>query len=193
MRSERGRQAGRGVALGAVALLIVAGPGLHSLALDARPPDRDAASEYEVKAVFIHHLMRYLQWPRAEASGASRSPSSGRAPSWRPCSDRAKATIRERRIAIRPIADVESLGEPEVLFVAKPAGPRLAHVLRTTRGRPILTIAEEEGLAARGMAVNFVLRGESVKFEINEGALRASGIEPGSQLLRLAILVKGQP
>lgn len=191
MRSNRGRERRSGFALRAVALLIVAGVGGHSKPLFARQAGQNAASEYEVKAVFIHHLTRYLQWPQPEPSGKFEIAVLGESAIVPPLQAiAAKEIIQERPIAIREVADIDSLGQPQILFIAKPAAPRLAQVLRKTRGRPILTITEEEGLAAQGIAVNFVLRGESIKFEINEGALRESDIQPGSQLLRLAILVK---
>jgi hypothetical protein len=192
MPSRRGRRIERSTVYGAVALLIVMGLEGHNAPVFARPPDQTAASEYEVKAVFIHHLTRYLQWPRPEASGSFEIAILGESDIVPPLQAiAAKATIHEHPIAIREVADIESLGQPQILFIARPAAPRLSQVLKKTRGKPILTIAEEEGLAAKGIAVNFVLRGESIKFEINEGALRESAIEPGSQLLKLAVLVKG--
>jgi hypothetical protein len=180
----------RSDAVRAVALLITAV--LGQPALSAAPPDQAAASEYEVKAVFVHHLTRYLQWPQPAAASSFEIAVLGRsaiAPPLRAIA--AKQRIRDLPIAIRAVDDIASLGQPQVLFVASPAAPHLAEVLRRTRGRPILTIAEEEGLAGQGVAVNFVLREGSVRFEINEAALRGSGIQPGAQLLRLAILVRG--
>jgi YfiR/HmsC-like len=193
MRSSREHRTGNNAVFRAVALLIVVGMEGHSAPLFAGQPDRATASEYQVKAVFIHHLTRYLQWPRPEASGRFEIAILGESAIVPPLQAiAAKETIHEHRIAIREVADVESLGQPQILFIARPAAPRLSQVLKKTRGKPILTIAEEEGFAAKGIAVNFVLRGESIKFEINEGALRESAIEPGSQLLKLAVLVEGQ-
>ena len=153
----------------------------------------EVVAEYDVKAVFIHHLTRYLQWPQPESAERFEIAVLGDSPIVRPLEAiAAKETIRGRPIAIRPLADLDSLGRPQVLFVAKPARSHLSRVLERTRGLPIVTIAEEEGFAAQGIAVNFVLRGESIRLEINESALRASEIEPGAQLLKLAILVGGR-
>ena len=177
----------RPIAAPALALLI---PAL--LPPLARSTDQTLASEYEVKAAFIYHFTRYLQWPQPEAWGSFEIAILGDSAIVPPLQAiAAKRTVQQRPIAIRPIADIDALGQPHILFLARPAAPRLSRVLEKTRGRPILTIAEEEGLAARGIAMNFVLRGESVKFEVNEAVLRRSVIQPGSQLLKLAILVRG--
>ncbi len=193
MASSRRRDTGRRPAVHTLAFLILAGLEGHGPFLFAEPPDLNAASEYELKAVFIHHLTRYLQWPEPAPSGHFEIAVLGDSAIVPPLQAiAAKETIHARPIAVRAVADLESLGQPEVLFIARPAAGHLPRVLKKTRGRPILTVAEEEGLAARGVAVNFVLRGESVRFEVNEAALRESAIAPGSQLLKLAILVKGQ-
>jgi hypothetical protein len=65
-------------------------------------------------------------------------------------------------------------------------------VLDKFRGTDTLIVGETEGLAARGAAINFVIRDESVKFEINLKALKDAGIQAGSQLLRLAIVIDGE-
>jgi hypothetical protein len=192
MRSNRGGATGPGVVFRAVALVMVVGLAAQGAPVLARQADDVAAAEYDVKAVFIHHFTRYLTWPRAAASGPFEIAIVGESAIVAPLrAIAARETVHGRPIAIRTVADIEFLGQPQILFIARSAAPRLSEVLKRTQGRPILTISEEEGLAAKGTAVNFILRGESIKFEINEGALRESDIEAGSQLLRLAILVKG--
>jgi hypothetical protein len=53
-------------------------------------------------------------------------------------------------------------------------------------------VGEAEGLGFLGVAVNFVLREGTVKFEMNEQALKKARIQTSSQLLKLAILVNGK-
>jgi hypothetical protein len=193
MRSSRDRRIASGGACRGVALLIAASLGGlsgHARPVLAGPPSQATANEYEVKAVFIYHFTRYLQWPRSEASDGFEIAILGKSAIVPPLlAIAAKRTIHENPIAVRLVSDVESLGQPQVLFVARPAAPHLAQVLERTRGKAILTVAEEEGLAAEGIAVNFVAAGDTIRFEINQNTLRESGIQPSSQLLKLAILV----
>jgi hypothetical protein len=66
----------------------------------------------------------------------------------------------------------------------------LEDVLERTNGKPILTIAESEGFAARGVLFNIVLSGESLQFEVNARALKESGLVVDSELLTLASFVE---
>jgi hypothetical protein len=193
MPSKPGRRAGDGVVFLAAAVVAVVGLAGQHAPIQALQSDQVIASEYDVKAVFIHHFTRYLKWPQAGGSDPFEIAILGESAIVAPLRALAvKETVHGRRMAIRPVAEIEFLGQPQILFIARPAASRLSQVLKWTRGKPILTISEEEGFAARGVAVNFIMRGESIKFEINEGALRARDIEAGSQLLRLAILVEGR-
>jgi len=158
----------------------------------ALPQEEASKLEYEVKAVFLYHFTRYLQWPKADAPGGFEIAVLGESAIVAPLTEiAAKKTVNQRPILIRMIDSMEALGRPHVLFVAKTATPRLRRILEETRGKAILTVGEEDGLGDEGLAVNFVLRDGAVKFEINERVLRASGIQPSSQLLKLAIPAGG--
>lgn len=180
----------RGVAISA-ALGLMFGA-MSGARLSAPPTQPDTAYEYEVKAAFIYNFTRYLQWPPPDAPGTFEIAVLGDSAIVKPLQAIAEErTIEGRPIVVRQIFDIASIGGPQILFLAKPAAARLAQVLTACRDKAILTIGEEDGLAADGIAVNFVTRGETLRFEINEGALRRSDIQPSSQLLKLAILVGG--
>jgi len=57
-------------------------------------------------------------------------------------------------------------------------------------GKGILTIGERKGFAREGVALNFVLVNEKLKFEANEKAINKMGLKASSQLLKLAIMVQ---
>lgn len=171
-----------------IALALTSGP----LPLPGAAPDTASALEYQVKAVFLYHFTHYLRWPEDSPTGNFEIAVFGDSAIVPPLEEiAAKKTVAGRPILIRPIDRLEALGRPQVLFVARPAAPLLRRVLEEARAKAILTVGEEEGLAEQGLTVNFVLRDGAVKFEVNEEALRAGGIQPGAQLLKLAILVGG--
>jgi hypothetical protein len=168
---------------------------LAAAALAAGPstiPGADSPTEYQVKAVFLYHFTHYLRWPEEATADGFEIAVLGDSAILPPLAEiAARKTVAGRPILIRPLDSLKSLGRPQVLFVARPAAPFLRRILEEARAKSILTVGEEEGLAEQGLAVNFVLRDGAVKFEVNEEALRAGGIQPGAQLLKLAILVDG--
>jgi hypothetical protein len=147
--------------------------------------------EYDIKAVFLYHFTRYLQWPEDAEPEVFTIAVLGESGIVAPLQDIAKRkTVGTTPIVVRPCSEIGQIGRPRILFIAKSALPRIDQVLEKTRNTDILTVGEAEGLAARGVAVNFVLREGTVKFEINEKTLTEARIQIGSQLLKLAIRVE---
>jgi hypothetical protein len=167
-------------------ILLLTGPSFSA------PPEA-AQRESEVKAVFLFNFTRYLTWP--EDNGLPYCPIAVLGDSEIVVPLR---NIAERKpagplpIQIRQSSSLQDIGLPRILFISDSAAAELPAVLDKFRGTDTLIVGETEGLAARGAAINFVIRDESVKFEINLKALKDAGIQAGSQLLRLAILIDGE-
>jgi len=189
MRSRGERRARTGALLAAAGAALAAhSPGALPAAF-ARPIEVEAR-EHEVKAVFIYNFTRYMRWPPAGSQGDFEIAVLGSSPVLEPLQAiAAKRTAGERRIVVRAVSSLAALDDPEILFLPIVSTRQLADVVELTRGRPILTVAEDEGAAARGVAVAFVTREGTVRLEINRRALQGQGIQASSQLLKLATLV----
>jgi len=167
---------------------------LFSPAAPAIETAQDAsASEAAVKAVFLFNFTRYLEWPGD--NGPAFCPiavlgDSGIFASLQEIAE--KKTADSRPIEVRQYEKIEDAGFPRILFISDSASARFPEVLKRFRGTDTLIVGETEGLAERGAAVNFVIREETVKFEINVRALKEAGIRASSQLLKLAILIDGE-
>ena len=174
-------------------VLIVLGISLVSLcAAQSSGPDQEETSsfEYNVKAVYLYNFTRYLQWQEEAQPDAFTIVVFGESEIVSPLLEIArKKTIGSMPIVIRQCLEIGQIRRPRILFIAKSAVPRIDQVLEKTRGTDILTVGEAEGLAAQGVAVNFVDREGTIKFEMNEKILKDARIQVSSQLLKLAILV----
>jgi hypothetical protein len=152
-----------------------------------------AAAEYDVKAAFLYHFTRYLQWPKTAEPETFTIVVLGKSGIVAPLQEISrKKTAGSMPIVIRQCFDAAQIGHPRILFIANSAVGKLSQALEKTRGTDILTVGETEGLGARGVAVNFVERDGNVKFEMNEGVLKGARIQAGSQLLKLAILIDAE-
>ncbi len=153
-----------------------------------------APGEYDIKAVFLyqfHPLRGVAEGARSRGlrhrrfrRERHRGPAAG---------DRQEKSVGALPILVRTCLDPAQIGRPRILFIAKSEASRLDQILKAAGGADILTVGEAAGLAwADGVAVNFVLKEGTVKFEISEKALDKTRLKVGSQLLKLAILVDGQ-
>lgn len=181
-----GRGAGRVMALCGAILGLVSG----SLAADAPVP---AASEYEVKAVFLLNFVQYVDWP-SQAFTSAQSPLVIGILGEDPFGDVLNRTIRGETIKERPVIvkrsrQVDDLKGCHLLFISRSEKGRLARILSRLEGTCVLTVGETDQFVQSGGIINFRLQGSKVRFEINVEAAGHCGLKISSKLLRLATVV----
>jgi hypothetical protein len=153
----------------------------------------EAGQEYKLKAVFIYHFTKYFQWSFSDTSGAFEIAIIGNSNIIDPLKEIAeKRLVKGRRIEIKRFQDVEDIDACHILFIPVSETNQLDKILQRVKTENILTISDSKGFANRGVAINFVLVKEKIKFEINSRALERAGLQASSQLQKLAILVEAE-
>jgi hypothetical protein len=149
--------------------------------------DTPRAGEYQVKAAFILNFANFTDWPDDPASGRpltigilGRDPFEGAMDSLK------GKTVKGRKVVIRHYGEPEEATGADILFIGASERRSLPHILKTLRGRPVLTIGDYPGFAHAGVMINMVLVQKRVGFEVNLQAAKQSGMRISSQLLRLA-------
>lgn len=143
-----------------------------------------------IKAVYLYHFATFAKWPE----GRMASP--------------------EIRLCVMGGGDVQSelrllndrdLGDGRLLRVIYDGARNLPqscdmafvgvgmdyHLMREgLRNVPVLSISDQPGFAQGGGMIEMYLRDDKVRMRINLGAVRASGLQLSSKLLRLAEIVE---
>lgn len=146
----------------------------------------------QLKAVFIYHFLSYVYWPEEDSDGPFRIGILGESPLEAPL-----RAISEKRKAGGRALDVEvfldrgSIAEDLHLLYLPDADMADIEAVRETRSLDhVLLVTDAPGMARDGgAAINFVIRDDRLKFEVNRRTLQESGLRAGAQLLKLAILV----
>lgn len=142
---------------------------------------QDVALEYRVKAAYLYHFLKFVEWPE----DASAPPFTICVAARNPFADILTDTVRGERIAGRTVV-AKVIPDFEVgchvLFV--PRGTAAAPYLRNPQGT--LTVGEAPDFLAQGGAIQFVQEGTNVRFQINDEAARRAGLRISSRLLRLS-------
>lgn len=148
--------------------------------------------EYAVKANYLYKFADYVTWP-ADAFPANEAvlclagdDPFGRTPEGVVTGKR----IGGRAIVIRRIEAVTPDAGCHVLFTRGSARQSTAAALAAVSGKPVLTITEASNFGAGGGIINFVLRDNRVRFEIDQQAAAVNGLEISSKLLALAVTVR---
>ena len=158
--------------------------------LRAATAARAAATEYEIKAAFLLHFSRFVEWP-ASAFAASDAPLFICVLGDDPFGPVLEQIVRNETVGTHPIA-VEryrlagNLDRCHILFVARSAEPLQRQILGQVQGKSILTVSEDDEFARRGGVIGFVTVNGKVKLQVNRSSAQRADLRISSKLLRLA-------
>jgi hypothetical protein len=179
------RIAGIGVRLLAAALVLVT-----TLSPASAPRAAEIRSEYEVKAAIIYNIINFVEWPPDKADrGELRICLAGDLPDAAHFLELHGHSAAGRRLIVTGPGGGAQVRDCSVLFLAGQDRQQLRNAVDRGRGRALLVIAEQPGAAQNGASVNLIIVNRKVRFEINAGAARESGLRISSKLLKLASIV----
>ncbi len=160
----------------------------------ARASGADAAVlEYRHKAGFLLNFLSFVQWPGTDTPDANGPYVIGVAGPDRTfavlAETLASATAHGRAIVIRRIVGEEGVRACHMVFVTRAEQARSAGLLRASGSAPVLTVGEFEGFAQRGGMINLLVKGGTVRMELNLAATQGAGLQISSKLASLATRV----
>ena len=158
--------------------------------------------EYKLKAVYIYKFTKYIEWSKKASKidtffigvlGKSEI---------RPILNKVaqRKLIKGKPIMVHHYKRIEDFvsttGAPNIdchiLFVSKEVELKNTKGLQQLSKNNVLVIGEREGFAQKGGLINFVLRRNKQKFEINQSNMLNCDFKVSPKLLRLAILVSDE-
>ncbi len=147
----------------------------------------DRTVEYPLKAAFLSHFIRYVEWPAG--TDALVVAVLGDDP-FGPALERAlgERAPGGRTVVVRRYRTADQVGPCAILFVARSAMKQWPELRPRLQGRPVLTVGEVEGFTAAGGAVNFFVEEHRLRFEVNRAVTEEAGLRLSSRLLSLARL-----
>jgi len=153
--------------------------------------DATAPTEQEVKAAYLYHFAKYVEWPPAAATG----------PAWvvgilgdgefRQVLEHTLEgkTARDRSFVARRLDDVAEAAKVHILYIGASEEPRLPRILKALEGAGVLTVSDIDRFAEKGGMIGFRMDGNKVRFDISPQQASRSGIKISSQLLTVARVV----
>jgi hypothetical protein len=152
---------------------------------------KDKAGEYTLKAAFIYNFTKYIDWKSSQDENEFIIGVIGPSPINDPLGEIVKtATVDNKKITIKRFSKPSDISFCHILFIPRNCGFPLDDILAKTNEKGMLIVSEQDGYAALGTAINFVIVNRKLKFEANTKAINTAGLTASSQLLKLAIIVK---
>lgn len=158
------------------------------------PPGQESLEEYQALAKFMKPVIALVTWPGNPDTPLRIGILGGIGFGTELDIVMNKATVGGRKVRIRYYTTSTFLQEPpdyDVLFIDQGQEDRLPAILAKTHGKPILTLGYAEGLARKGVMVNFYMESGRVRFEINPARVKEVGLSVSSHLLKIARIIEG--
>jgi hypothetical protein len=161
------------------------------------------ATPTELKAAYLINFLRYTRWPTppqppsAQATAPLRVVLLG--------SGRLASVVRallDQHGTVGPGIELvhlapgagraaarQALRNADAMFVEADAWPQATTWLTEVDGRPVLTVGDAPGFARDGGMLGLVQQGSRIVFDANPTAIRVSGLQVSSKVLKLARIV----
>jgi hypothetical protein len=172
------------------ALLLVA-----LLCVDPRPASAaaPAATEQQVKAVFVFNFSHFVDWP-PDRFASPTAPFVIGVVGGEPVAAQLDVAVHGERVGqhplqVRRVASAEECRDCHIVYIDKSEGARLNNVL-STLGRGTLTVSDFDGAAQRGVMIQLATDNSRVHLLINVDSARAANLTINSNLLRSAQIVR---
>jgi len=158
----------------------------------ARSQERFSADA--VKAAYLYRMAGYVKWPRTLPADA---PFTIDVLGDRSVAQELKELLPGHPInghpaRVRVIKRISQVGDAQMLFI----GPRFTGDVHAaiveSADKPVLIVTDESHGLADGGTINFVEDGEHVRFEVSLLAAARAGLRISSQLLSVALRVRGK-
>jgi hypothetical protein len=144
----------------------------------------EADEEYAKKADYLVKLSDYVtNWPSSAATLVFCV--AGPDPFGNQLDQAANSRKRQdgKKLKVRRLGAGQDFGGCHVLFISR-KGNALSAVNKA--GKATLTVSDEPKFAENGGMIGFIMEGQHVRFEINEQAVKASGLKLSAKLWGLA-------
>ncbi len=175
-------------------LVLLAGSGM---VLGSEEEDSATATtvEYQLKAGFLFNFAKLVTWPTNVF--APEEPlrigvwDKGEAQKIL-VAELAKKRVGDRTIEVIRCRKREDMHGCAMFFITRGQAELARELLKSASGRPVLTIGEFDRFGARGGCINFIRKGDNIRFEINPGAIERAGLKISSKVSAMAVIVQTQ-
>ena len=168
---------------------ILAGTASFTLSGDAQ---RSKPEEYQVKAVYLFNFGRFIEWPESAAKDESFTICVLGLDPFGSALDATLAgeAIGSRKLVARRIMSTREVTNCRILFISSSEVSHIKEILSSLEKSNILTVSDMPGFTSNGGMIQFVLKENKVRFEVNLTAAEKAGLTFSSQLLKVATDVK---
>jgi YfiR/HmsC-like len=146
--------------------------------------------EYQVKAAMLYNVAKFVEWPVDTTTRPLQVCVIGRNPFGVALESLQGKQVHGRPLNIRQVSRIDEIGTCQILFVSSSERRNLAAIVGNGALPGVLTISDLDRFADSGGVVGLVDVDGKIKLEVNLAAAQKAKLKIGSQMLKLARIVR---
>ncbi|MBL1144862.1 MAG: YfiR family protein [Bacteroidetes bacterium] len=145
----------------------------------------------KIKSVFIYNFTKYIEWPSEDQVGEFKIGILGKdIPLYTELEKMSKVKkVANRTFSIISFEGIAEIDQPHILYIPADNTELLKEAINKLKGKSTLIVTEKPGMAKQGSAINFVIVGNTQKFELNKANVSKHNLKVASLLENLAVIV----
>ncbi len=145
----------------------------------------------KMKAIFIMNFTKLIEWPQSYREGNFVVGVVGESPLFDELSKMAKTKkVANQTLQIKKFTSPSEISNCHILYLSKDESNEISEVLKKIKTNSTLVITEEKGLVDKGAGINFIVKDNRQKFELNKKNVEKYKLKVSSNLESLAFTVK---
>jgi hypothetical protein len=145
----------------------------------------------KMKAIFIMNFTKLIEWPKSYREGNFVVGVVGESPLFSELSKMAKTKkVANQSLQIKKFKTTKDIAKCHILYVSRSQSEDISSVLKKVKSNSTLIITEKQGLVDKGAGINFIIKNNRQKFELNKKNVEKYKLKVSSNLEALAFTVK---
>jgi hypothetical protein len=145
----------------------------------------------KMKAIFIMNFTKLIEWPASYREGNFVVGVVGESPLFNELSKMATTKkVANQSLQIKKYSSFADIDDCHILYVSQGKSDGIADILKKVKSNSTLIVTEEQGLVDKGAGINFIIKDNRQKFELNKKNVEKYKLKVSSNLEALAFTVK---
>ncbi len=145
----------------------------------------------KMKAIFIMNFTKLIEWPVSYREGNFVVGVIGDSPLYTELTKMAKTKkVVNQSLEIKKFLAVQDIRKCHILFVSENKSQDITSVVKKVKPNSTLIITSKQGLVDKGSGINFIVKNNRQKFELNKKNVEKYKLKVSSNLEALAFTVK---
>lgn len=145
----------------------------------------------KMKAIFIMNFTKLIEWPQNYRQGNFVVGVVGDSPLYNELVKMSKTKkVANQSLQIKKFKTPSEIDKCHILYVSRDKSETISSVVKKVQSNSTLIVTEQQGLVDKGAGINFIVKNNRQKFELNKKNVEKYKLKVSSNLEALAFTVK---